>query len=288
MSDLNVKQENELAIFNSPEFGDIRVVMRDGEPWFVASDVAKVLGYANPSVAVNQHCKKAIKTAFNANHVDGSTPPVNVNLIPESDLYRLVMRSNVPKAEEFQTWVCEDILPTLRKTGSYTLPVSQPLSVSYSLEDQLKAARFIFASHNIVDEPLTLALDAYFSAETGRSALKQGNISIVPAKQDLPLNVTQIGLLLKPEIKAEKVNLLLEELGLQTHEGVKPKRYWKPTAEGLKMGAVIEYTGRKHNTNSTPVTQVKWLSSIADVLQHYIDSKSGKAVEQTKITEEEN
>lgn len=276
MSDSNVKQESGLVLFSNPKFGGVRVVMRDGEPWFVASDVAKALGYANPSVAVNQHCKKAIKTAFNANRVDGSTPPININLIPESDLYRLVMRSNTPDAEDFQTWVCEEVLPSIRKTGSYALPAAQPLSATYSLEDQLKAAKFIFASHNISGEMLTLALDSYFSAETGKSALKQGNVSIVPAKQELALNVTQIGLLLKPEMKADKVNKLLEELGLQTHEGQKPKWYWKPTAKGLEFGAIVEYTGKKHKTTGTPVNQVKWLSSIADFLQRYIDTESGE------------
>lgn len=122
-----VKKESGLVLFSNPKFGGVRVVMRDGEPWFAASDVAKALGYANPSVAVNQHCKKAIKTAFNANRVDGSTPPININLIPESDLYRLVMRSNVPDAEEFQAWVCEEVLPSIRKTGSYSVSLPKTL-----------------------------------------------------------------------------------------------------------------------------------------------------------------
>lgn len=265
----------ELSMFDHPKFGKIRVIDRNGEPWFVARDVAAALGFADPSRAVIQHCKKAVKTTILANRKDGN-PPMNISLIPESDLYRLVMRSNVPDAEEFQTWVCEEVLPSIRKTGSYALPAAQPLSATYSLEDQLKAAKFIFASHNISGEMLTLALDSYFSAETGKSALKQGNVSIVPAKQELALNVTQIGLLLKPEMKADKVNKLLEELGLQTHEGQKPKWYWKPTAKGLELGAIVEYTGKKHKTTGTPVNQVKWLSSIADFLQRYIDTESSE------------
>ena len=117
MSDSNVKQESELVLFSNLKFDGVRVVVRDGEPWFFASDVAQVLGYANPSVAVNQHCKKVIKTTFNANPADGSTFPVDINIIPESDLYRLVLRSDAPDAEAFQTWVCEEVLPSFRKTG---------------------------------------------------------------------------------------------------------------------------------------------------------------------------
>lgn len=120
MSDLNVKQESGLVLFSNPKFGGVRVVMRNGEPWFVASDVAKALGYSNPSDAINRHCKKAIKTPFNVIH-EGAFNPVQINLIPESDLYRLVMRSNVPEAEEFQAWVCEEVLPSIRKTGSYSI-----------------------------------------------------------------------------------------------------------------------------------------------------------------------
>ena len=117
MSDSNVKQESGLVLFSKLKFDGVRTVARDGEPWFFASDVAQVLGYADPSVAVNQHCKKALKTSFIANPADDSTPPVDIYIIPESDLYRLVLRSNASDVEAFQTWVCEEVLPSLRKNG---------------------------------------------------------------------------------------------------------------------------------------------------------------------------
>lgn len=116
---------NTPEIFTNEKFGSVRIVMRDGEPWFVASDVAKALGFANPSDAVNRHCKKTIKTPFNVIH-EGGNNPVQINLIPEADVYRLVMRSNVSGAEEFQTWVCEEVLPALRKTGQYSIAQSAP------------------------------------------------------------------------------------------------------------------------------------------------------------------
>ena len=117
MSDLNIKQGSGLVLFSNLKLGGVRTVARDGEPWFFASDVAQVLGYADPSEAVNQHCKKALKTAFIANPADDSTPPVDIYIIPESDLYRLVLRSNASDVEAFQTWVCEEVLPSLRKNG---------------------------------------------------------------------------------------------------------------------------------------------------------------------------
>lgn len=118
--------ENPFKLFENPEFGRVRVVIRDGEPWFVASDVAKALAFSNPSDAVNRHCKKAMKTPFNVIHEGTPYNPVQVNIIPESDLYRLVMRANTPKAEAFQTWVCEEVLPSIRKTGSYSITPALP------------------------------------------------------------------------------------------------------------------------------------------------------------------
>lgn len=115
----------ELSMFDHPKFGKIRVIDRNGQPWFVARDVAAALGFADPSRAVVQHCKKAVKTTILANRKDGN-PPMNISLIPESDLYRLVMRSNVPDAEDFQTWVCEEVLPSIRKTGSYSMQPALP------------------------------------------------------------------------------------------------------------------------------------------------------------------
>lgn len=108
-----------LAIFSNPDFGLLRWIMRNGEPWFVANDVAAALKYADTKQAVRQHCKYA--ELFKG--VD-STPltdsPRGIKIIPESDVYRLIIKSTLPKAEEFERWVMEEALPSIRKTGSYS------------------------------------------------------------------------------------------------------------------------------------------------------------------------
>ena len=101
-----------MKIFENDEFGQVRVVDQSGEPWFIAVDVAKSLGYEKPNNAVNQHCKKVNKISC-----PKSGQPYNI--IPESDVYRLIMRSNLPTAERFQDWVCEEVLPDIRKHGFY-------------------------------------------------------------------------------------------------------------------------------------------------------------------------
>lgn len=119
-------------IFENKEFGKIRVVEHSGAPWFVASDVAKALGYANPQEATREHCKKVNKiTQPSKSLTSVKRPPTFINIIPESDVYRLVMRSNLPGAVEFQDWVCEEVIPTIRKSGGYlaTKPDDTPETI---------------------------------------------------------------------------------------------------------------------------------------------------------------
>lgn len=111
MSQSNVK------LFEKEEFGKVRVVMLDEDPWFVGRDVASALGYQNTVDAINTHCRKA-NDYRDSEMLPTATP---MKIIPESDVYRLVMRSNLPRAVEFQDWICEEVLPSIRKMGGYLI-----------------------------------------------------------------------------------------------------------------------------------------------------------------------
>lgn len=106
-----------IQIFNNPQFGEVRVATTEnGEPLFCAKDVAMALGYADTADAISRHCKSGKKVFRpHANGIGG----VNVVYISEKDVYRLIMRSNLPDAEKFQDWVCDDVLPSIRKHGAY-------------------------------------------------------------------------------------------------------------------------------------------------------------------------
>lgn len=108
---------NNLQIFNSAEFGEIRTVTVDGKTMFVANDVAKSLGYVETAKAVRTHCKGVSELDIPTN---GGVQTMKV--IPEGDIYRLVVRSHLPSAEKFELWVFDEVLPSIRKTGSYNLP----------------------------------------------------------------------------------------------------------------------------------------------------------------------
>lgn len=110
---------NELQIFSSEEFGEIRTIEIDGKPYFVATDVATALGYVNPRKAVNDHCKGVTKR-----DTPTSSGVQSMSYINEGDLYRLIMKSKLPSAEKFESWVMDEVLPTIRKTGGYRKPMS--------------------------------------------------------------------------------------------------------------------------------------------------------------------
>ena len=89
---------NELQIFENEEFGRVRTIEIDGKPYFVANDVARALGYTNPSKATNDHCKNAVMRRGN----DSLGREQEFKFIPEGDFYRLIIRSNLPAAEKFE------------------------------------------------------------------------------------------------------------------------------------------------------------------------------------------
>lgn len=103
-----------VQIFKNKQFGEIRVLNYGGKEKFVGSDIAKALGYSIPSKAINTHCKGVSKMEVPTN---GGTQEMLV--ISEGDIYRLITHSKLPLAEKFESWVFDDVLPQIRKTGGY-------------------------------------------------------------------------------------------------------------------------------------------------------------------------
>lgn len=122
---------NELKIFQNEEFGEVRSLVINNEPWFVGKDVAKALGYENPSKAIRDHVEEEDKKVG----VQNVTPYISDNLgrkqyptfINESGVYSLIFGSKLPSAKKFKHWVTSEVLPTLRKTEKYEIP-KDPMS----------------------------------------------------------------------------------------------------------------------------------------------------------------
>ncbi len=105
-----------IQVFQNPEFGAIHVEQINGEPWFVANEVAKILGYSNPRDAISRHVQGRDKGVVKRDTLGGTQEVAAIN---ESGVYALVFSSKLPKAQEFQHWVTAEVLPSIRKHGAY-------------------------------------------------------------------------------------------------------------------------------------------------------------------------
>lgn len=111
---------NNIKIFQNEKFGQVRVAMTESdEPLFCLSDVAKALGYSRPADAVSQHCKGVSILPTPTVNQYGATVMQDMKYGKESEVYRLTMKSKLPDAEKFQDWVCDEVLPSIRKHGGY-------------------------------------------------------------------------------------------------------------------------------------------------------------------------
>lgn len=127
-----INNANEVQVFNNANFGQVRSMMIDGVPWFIGKDVAEALGYTNSNKALVDHVDIEDKGVTKCYTLGGMQ---NLNIINESGLYALIMSSKLPKAKEFKRWVTSEVLPTIRKTGSYGL------IPSYQIEDPIARAK---------------------------------------------------------------------------------------------------------------------------------------------------
>ena len=137
----------EVKVFKNPvhpEFGDLRTIEIDDEPWFVGKDVATALGYAKTENAIARHVDKEDKTLT---PLQGgcSTGVQNTTIINESGLYSLILSSKLPSAKEFKHWVTSEVLPSIRKNGAY-------IRNQENMTPAEIVARGLIAAQNIINE----------------------------------------------------------------------------------------------------------------------------------------
>lgn len=208
---------NELQIFNNSDFGNIRVVENSGEPWFVGKDVAEVLGYTNPSKAL-------------ADHVDADDKLNNETLlslgqrggwlINESGLYSLILSSKLPTAKKFKRWVTSEVLPAIRKTGSYKTPKQSSDRDKAMLKNaQARSAKlWLEIAKNTGIQTYKDVCNAYAAKE-----LAGEDVLPLPKVQEKSYSATDIGKMLgvsKARIGAlaNKNNMKCDEYGSWFHD----------------------------------------------------------------------
>lgn len=161
---------NELQIFNSEEFGQVRTVEINGKPYFVANDVARALGYVETAKAIRTHCKGVSEM-----DMPSKGGVQRMKIIPEGDIYRLIIRSKLPSAEKFERWVFDEVIPSIRTNGGY-IAGQETLS-----DDDLMAKAILVAQKKIkerdqiieqqkqkieADRPKTIFADAVSASHT--------------------------------------------------------------------------------------------------------------------------
>lgn len=159
-----------LQIFNNEEFGRVRTAQIDDKPYFVATDIANALGYTNPRDAVLRHCKGVVKR-----DTPTSSGTQQMSYINEGDVYRLIMKSKLPSAERFESWVMDEVLPSIRKNGGYiagqeTMTDDELLAKALMVANNKIAERDRIIEHQKAkieyDRPKTIFADAVATSNT--------------------------------------------------------------------------------------------------------------------------
>ena len=208
---------NNLQIFENDNFGQLRTIDDDGKIMFFATDVAKMLGYAKPQDAVSRHCRYSVKRGVP--HPQGKGT-LEVNVIPEGDLYRLITHSKLPAAEKFESWVFDEVLPTIRKTGSYKTPKQSSDRDKAMLKNaQARSAKlWLEIAKNTGIQTYKDVCNAYAAKE-----LAGEDVLPLPKVQEKSYSATDIGKMLgvskaKIGALANKNNMKCDEYGSWFHD----------------------------------------------------------------------
>jgi prophage antirepressor-like protein len=249
------------------EGNNVRVIVRDGAPWFVLSDVAKVLGYRDSSNAA-----RVLDDDEKDTHIV-STPggTQNVTVANESGLYHLVLKSRKPEAKPFRKWVTADVLPSIQKTGQYSTEQQLPTKMDHR---EVREVRLLFQrctgiakSAGLTGNQMLMSANTATRKMTGTDLLAaMGLDKMVSPTQAPDLTPTDIGKRLG-NLSSRQVNEALCQMGFQVrHRSGSGKIYYEATDKGIHVGAVYKDTGKRHG-DGTPVKQLQWASGIVDVLR---------------------
>ena len=206
---------NDLKIFNNSEFGQIRTVEIEGKVYFVGKDVANALGYSNPRDAIARHCKGVVK---HDSFKDGGQ---EVALIPEGDMYRLITHSKLESAERFESWVFDEVLPSIRQTGQYQQkPLTQLEILQQSVEVLNRHDKEIKQIDTRMDK-LEFDIPLYGSeADELSNHVKRKGVAVLGGKQSEAYKDTEI----RSKVYRDIYDQIKREFGIYDDTG-RPKSY---------------------------------------------------------------
>lgn len=256
---------NELQVFDNQEFGQIRTVVINNEPWFVGKDVAGILGYAAERNAIAAHVDDEDKLTH---QISASGQMREVTIINESGLYSLILSSKLPTAKQFKHWVTSDVLPAIRKTGKYTMPSITPnphyrtRMIGTAVRDIGKTAESIAKVFKV---KTGMAMASAMAMVGEAYGIDTSPLRTLLPSEDNPgyMNATavaeKVGVLTSTgKGDPAKMNKLLESKGLQRKEG----KDWRLNDTGREYGEEKPYHKHGHSGYS-----IAWNDKVIDALQ---------------------
>ena len=224
---------NNLKIFNSAEFGQVRTVEDDGKIMFCASDAARALGYTgNPQDAIKRHCWE--DGCGNYAVIDNMGRTQQAKFIGEGNLYRLITHSKLPSAIQFERWVFDEVIPALHKTGSYEMP-KKPMSPIELMELQIKALKEVDGKVDAVNKDLQ-----DFKQDMPILGIEESRITVAVRKKGVGcLGGKDSGAYqdrsLRSKVYADIYGQLKREFGVDTYKAIKRNQ------SGAAVGIVERY-----------------------------------------------
>ncbi|MBU9547509.1 BRO family protein [Burkholderia multivorans] len=187
------------------EGAQVRTVVIDNEPWFVAKDVAEILGYSDTNQSIRLHCKKATNLPVDSTGIDS-----RLKIIPESDMYRLIMRSKLPSAEKFEEWVVGTVLPSIRKTGAYGVSAVPPqfqipqtyteaLRLAADIEEKRAALEIENAEKAKLIEEQKPAVEFAQAVQASDESISMGQLAKLIARQGIDIGERRLRIMLKED-----------------------------------------------------------------------------------------
>lgn len=229
-----------LEVYQNEEFGAVRAIEEGNKVLFCATDVARALGYSNQRDAVGRHCKGVVKRDTLT-----SGGMQELSFISEGDVYRLIIRSNLPSAEKFEHWVFDDVLPSIRKHGLY--------AVDEVLENPDLLIKALMELKKEREEKKRLELEnAVKAQQIAEMQPKVSDYDIVLACPDL-VTITQIAK--DFGLSAKKLNKILKEKKIQFKQGRTWFLYQKYAEQGYTQSKTYLYDEDNHTAMHTLWTQ---------------------------------
>ena len=233
---------SEIKVFENGELGNVRIVIQGGEPWFVAKDIATALGYASTNMPQIFGMVPDIWKGSNPITTPGGVQ--DMLCVSEQGLYFFLGRSDKPKALSYQMWIAGEVVPSIRKTGSYSIAKEQEVLKLAQL-DRIRILREMLEAAGLAPDAVALGMNSMNRALTGEDLLALSEAELVSPIQEPAFSPTAIGK--EIGISSREVNRLLELYGYQ--ERVCGE--WRPTEIGKPYACLVSVN--KAHSNGTPV-----------------------------------